>query len=1398
MNRKILFCLSLVSTLGPAAALSAPMPAVSIEERGEDGVTFIVELGELRQAPVTIEGEPFVAVGAAGFGSLSTPGLPALPFRTFTIAVPPDRDPVPQVTVLLRESLDLVPAPASEPYMERGGEEGEAIPGLRDAIDRAFYSGGEVYPALRFATGPRGWLRQQQVVDLTVYPVRYDPAAGRLEVARRLEVRVDFQPRAGRSGLPTRLPAPSFERGFESVYQNTLLNYESARRFRAGPSIEARARAIGARGVGDEIRIEVGITGPLRLTYAQLAAAGLPAGIPVADLALWERRYVDAPPPAENFVRDPLPITVEDQNRNDVFDSGDWITGFTRSYRDRVGPDPYFHRYTERNVIWLSWEEAGARIGTRPGWFEPAPPPAAASFPDTFRFEEDKIYFNYAPRTPTTPSYAAHELVLPWYLTRHFPRADLGDPYCADQQCTTFLFPYALTDVDESQPIRARAQMVSGIDNFRHLATFLISSPGREDTLVTRWGFRGHLAIGTWESDPFPAATFTRQNSSFKFVGERQSTQDTTQIFTYLGAHFDWFEFLYAHQYRARADRLLCTSGTASGPTEFRINGFSSPDVSVFDVTDPLNPVALAGVQVSASAPYEVRFRDDVTAPRRYAAFVRGSGELTVADAALRRVQPTSLASPAVEPDYIIVVPATADIDGDGTPDDFAAEAQRLKDHRESQGHRVAIARLSDIEDEFDGGLHRPLAIRNYLRHAFAHWTRPPMYLLLAGDGSEDYRNKVPTGLDVVPTQMIFGPVFGDVDLELVACDPWFVAGLAPEDGEFDRHLDMAVGRLPAQSARELRLMADKTIRYEQFDPGDRWRAKTFTIADDAWSSTISFSAQYRYRTSEEIFGRISDLIDDMVEQNSKIGDLIETRAMRLADYTDQLSPPPDRLPPHTPGEAVAHFDTTGSPLMYQLISEGNLIMNYQGHANRHLLAHERMFSSEFDRDQNSFNNLGRPGIWFVYACHPNHFNHLDERVGNVVGGRERTLGELLVSLENRGLVAAVGSTGFEWLPAGVAQGPPFQFDLNTPQWEAFFLTPPTEDPGGEPTGARWVLGEVTNLAKELYLQQDARGDMIFTYCLLGDPGLRMDAIPPLFAVSAADTVRAAGSRVESFAAGSDTVTIVAEIRDEVQIAEAQILERNDGGPIPVDPLLWNVQAPADRRRIVTYRAPLRPDNYDIIVRARDSNERTIEFPLLVRTDVSWRANGAPIASGDFVASGLDLDIAVHSPVGLDGSDFRLLLDGEPVGNIAPQSLDPLSKDWRIAASIVLTAGSHDLTLEIRHGGTLGLRSTVSVQVGGFDLTQVAVYPNPFDQFTAISYQLTSPADEVVIRIYTISGRQVQQLRGPRNVGYSQIAWDGRDADGDQVANGTYVFRVTASWPLEEDEFTGRIVRARD
>jgi hypothetical protein len=151
-----------------------------------------------------------------------------------------------------------------------------------------------------------------------------------------------------------------------------------------------------------------------------------------------------------------------------------------------------------------------------------------------------------------------------------------------------------------------------------------------------------------------------------------------------------------------------------------------------------------------------------------------------------------------------------------------------------------------------------------------------------------------------------------------------------------------------------------------------------------------------------------------------------------------------------------------------------------------------------------------------------------------------------------------------------------------------------------------------------------------------------------------------------------------------------------------------------------------------------------------------------------------------------------------PVTGLNATGLDVLGKDWRLTTTLDSGAGPHTLALEIRHGDGTYIAGSLNYQVGGeFALRQVGTYPNPFDAFTTFSYQLTGPADDVMIQIYTVSGRLVHEIRAPKALGYTQIAWDGRDLDHDEVGNGLYIYRVTARGSGEKEEFTGRIVRAR-
>jgi len=92
----------------------------------------------------------------------------------------------------------------------------------------------------------------------------------------------------------------------------------------------------------------------------------------------------------------------------------------------------------------------------------------------------------------------------------------------------------------------------------------------------------------------------------------------------------------------------------------------------------------------------------------------------------------------------------------------------------------------------------------------------------------------------------------------------------------------------------------------------------------------------------------------------------------------------------------------------------------------------------------------------------------------------------------------------------------------------------------------------------------------------------------------------------------------------------------------------------------------------------------------------------------------------------------------------------------------------------------------VIFQVSGqMQVSSLYNYPNPMKDKTKFAFLLTGSSDnlptEFKIKIYTVAGRLVRDLDvmpSIQGVGYSSVEWDGRDKDGDQLANGVYIYRV--------------------
>ncbi len=120
-----------------------------------------------------------------------------------------------------------------------------------------------------------------------------------------------------------------------------------------------------------------------------------------------------------------------------------------------------------------------------------------------------------------------------------------------------------------------------------------------------------------------------------------------------------------------------------------------------------------------------------------------------------------------------------------------------------------------------------------------------------------------------------------------------------------------------------------------------------------------------------------------------------------------------------------------------------------------------------------------------------------------------------------------------------------------------------------------------------------------------------------------------------------------------------------------------------------------------------------------------------------------------------------------------------------------LPLGEYNISLKAWdnfNNSTLIVKRIEVVSTEDLQITEVMNYPNPVrgsGQNTSFQYCLNNDVDRVIIKIFTESGRRIKTIsvswpdEGAR-MGCHQIAWNLRDADGDPLANGIYLYQVSA------------------
>jgi hypothetical protein len=227
----------------------------------------------------------------------------------------------------------------------------------------------------------------------------------------------------------------------------------------------------------------------------------------------------------------------------------------------------------------------------------------------------------------------------------------------------------------------------------------------------------------------------------------------------------------------------------ADGAGTYTVSGFSDPNILVFNISNPLMPEWNEATTVDGSAGnYRVSFNAS-SAGSRYVALTAGgagTGLAVSGDSA------SGLSSKGNKADYVVIAPS-----------DLIDAARPLADYRKGQGLTTMVVSLDDIMDEFNFGISSPEAIRSFLTYAYKNWSKPPKYVVLAGEGTWDYRNIFGLGGNVVPPILVATPM-----------------GLFPSDNSLadvngDHVPEIAIGRLPVLTAADLQAVINKIITFE-------------------------------------------------------------------------------------------------------------------------------------------------------------------------------------------------------------------------------------------------------------------------------------------------------------------------------------------------------------------------------------------------------------------------------------------------------------------------------------------------------------------------------------------------------------------------------------------------------
>ena len=282
----------------------------------------------------------------------------------------------------------------------------------------------------------------------------------------------------------------------------------------------------------------------------------------------------------------------------------------------------------------------------------------------------------------------------------------------------------------------------------------------------------------------------------------------------------DWFEILARRNLSmSGVDQLLFRdwNSVGAGNTAAFTLGNANAGTQVWEITNPLEPVK----QQTTINGADLHFVNRCDILREYIAF-NNAGFLI--PEAVGKIVNQDLHNPVMT-DMLLV-----------THPDLLAQAQALAAyHQQRDNMHTTVVTTDQVYNEFSSGIPDPVAIRDFAKMFYdrsgGDSTKRPKYLLLFGDASFDYKNRISNNTNLVPAWE--SPVSVD-PLSTYTSDDFF--GLLDDaddiNGSGTYLLDIGIGRIPAVNERQAKSIIDKITAYHATASLGPWRNELTLYGD--------------------------------------------------------------------------------------------------------------------------------------------------------------------------------------------------------------------------------------------------------------------------------------------------------------------------------------------------------------------------------------------------------------------------------------------------------------------------------------------------------------------------------------------------------------------------------------